>query len=437
MFAASDAARIAFELFGRTMTPGAGVAAIASAISPTLGIVRLARLDHGGVLGLENRAVALALDERDDAGFQLDRVTARREARLAGRCLRVHVRDLDLIDDTDGSRRRERSPRIVRMDVHLDRRLVPDDEERIPEAPEHVLEPPGVEIVSLDDEAGAIPVARQLLVHRVDPELRREDGSGRNRRTVRRERRAAHDLDEAGATRVDDSGPPEDFEQLGRPRECLLAPRSRTRVRSSASPGFVAATSSASSAISRIDRENRPLDRPDVAHRAVARVAPGPKRVGERGSAHGVRRTDALREAAKDLREDHARIPPPGAERNVEHLVRELRGAGGGRRLDRLDHAAQREDEVRARVPVRHRIDVQVVDPLPVRLEVLERRTRELGDRRIGHRGEPTTADRRVPPAPVSVRAPSGPCRPSDSACRRRHASPGRRAARGRAAGSG
>ena len=172
-------------------------------------------------------------------------------------------------------------------------------------------------------------------------------------------------------------------------------------MRSSASPGSLARCLLSLLGHLADDRENRPLDRPDVAHRAIAGVAPGPKRCGERGSAHGVRRPDALREAAKDLREDHARIPLPGAERNVEHLVRELRGGGGGRRLDRLDHAAQREDEVRARVPVRHRIDVQVVDPLPVRLEVLERRTRELGDRRIGHRGEPTTADRRVPPAPV------------------------------------
>jgi hypothetical protein len=38
-----------------------------------------------------------------------------------------------------------------------------------------------------------------------------------------------------------------------------------------------------------------------------------------------------------------------------------------------LDHRPQREREVRARVAVGNWIDVEVVDPLPVRLQVLER----------------------------------------------------------------
>ena len=49
-------------------------------------------------------------------------------------------------------------------------------------------------------------------------------------------------------------------------------------------------------------------------------------------------------------------------------------------RVERLDDRAQRENEVGAGVPVRDGIDVQVVDAPSMRLEVLERASRQVTD---------------------------------------------------------
>ena len=52
--------------------------------------------------------------------------------------------------------------------------------------------------------------------------------------------------------------------------------------------------------------------------------------------------------------------------------------AVSGGLLERLDDRAHRERQVRARVAVGNRIDVEVVDPLLVRLEVAKRQARDL-----------------------------------------------------------
>ncbi len=70
-----------------------------------------------------------------------------------------------------------------------------------------------------------------------------------------------------------------------------------------------------------------------------------------------------------------------------EYLLRDRLAAFGGRRLERLDDRAERQDEIRSRVPVGHRIDVEVVDPLAVRFEVLERTPCELAHELELHQG--------------------------------------------------
>ncbi len=50
----------------------------------------------------------------------------------------------------------------------------------------------------------------------------------------------------------------------------------------------------------------------------------------------------------------------------------------GGRLLERIHDGPHRERQVRARVAIGNRIDVEVVDPLLVRLEVEQRLTSDL-----------------------------------------------------------
>ena len=209
---------MAFELFGRTITPWAGVASIASAISPTLGLSvwpasttvafsasKIARLPSpwmSATIPVSSSAATLGAEVR--------------RASRAAVCAYMSAISTSSMHPDRGRRGESRS-RVVGVHVHLERRLVTDDEERVAEPPELLLERDGIETVALDDEPRAVPEARELLVDGVDPELGRQDGSGRDRLAVRRERRAAHDLDEPGASGIDDTGSRENVEELRRP----------------------------------------------------------------------------------------------------------------------------------------------------------------------------------------------------------------------------
>ncbi len=94
----------------------------------------------------------------------------------------MHVRDLDALDRADGRAERKRGARIVGVDVHLERRLVADDDERVAELLELGLELVAVERVPLDHEDGAVAVARRLEVDRVvTRRLARDLGRGGHR----------------------------------------------------------------------------------------------------------------------------------------------------------------------------------------------------------------------------------------------------------------
>ena len=80
----------------------------------------------------------------------------------------VHVRDLDALDGAQRDRGRERRARVVRVDVHLERRVVADDEQRVAHLLERRLERRLIELVALDDEHRAVAVLRELLVDRVE-----------------------------------------------------------------------------------------------------------------------------------------------------------------------------------------------------------------------------------------------------------------------------
>src|SRR5439155_12918396 len=110
--------------------------------------------------------------------------------------LTVHVRDLDPVDRAGRDAERERGARIVRVQVHLQRAAVADDEQRVAEPLELALERVRVELLALDHEDGAVAVARELLVDPLEADLL---VSGTRRRgkllAPQRRRDAAHDLD--------------------------------------------------------------------------------------------------------------------------------------------------------------------------------------------------------------------------------------------------
>ncbi len=119
---------------------------------------------------------------------------------------------------------RQRPTRVVGVHVHLQRRSVADDEQRVAERVELGLDRVGVEVVALDHEDGAVAVARELVVDQV---VGQGDGVAqrrlRHRGPCEHTRDAADDLDQARGARVDDACFGERRKQLGRESHTVVA----------------------------------------------------------------------------------------------------------------------------------------------------------------------------------------------------------------------
>src|SRR5438874_4594141 len=126
------------------------------------------------------------------------------ETLLALLGLPMRVCDLDALEHADRGARGERRTGIVRMQVDLERALVPDNDERVAERLELRLERVKVEPVAFDDENCAVAEFRELLVDRAVRELL---GLGRLRERLAGDgsRQAAHELEQSRAARVDDT----------------------------------------------------------------------------------------------------------------------------------------------------------------------------------------------------------------------------------------
>ena len=139
-------------------------------------------------------------------------------------------------------------------------------------------------------------------------------------------------------------------------------------------------------------RQHRPLHRP--AHGAVGGVARGAEGAADRGRVEQSRLAERLGGAAEDLGEDDAGVAAGAHQRRARQLLGERRAVGGGRRLEHVHDRARRQRQVRAGVAVGNGIDVEVVDPAPVRLEALERRPPELaGPLEFRHADPPHVLD--------------------------------------------
>ena len=126
-------------------------------------------------------------------------------------------------------------------------------------------------------------------------------------------------------------------------------------------------------------------------------------RAGHRGAdQHGVdelagTRGELLRGAADELREDHAGVAAGAEQRGARHGVDDLVAADlvdpalAGEAVQLVEHGAQRERHVVARVAVGDREDVEVVDLLAAAFQLRQRTlddAAEADDARIGQ-GDP------------------------------------------------
>ena len=268
------------------------------------------------------------------AGSGLKVVADPEEAFLPLGGLDVHVRDLDAFDDTDRRPRRESEPGVVCMDVHLECGLVADDEEGISERLEHALQGGLVESLPFDDEHRAVPVRRQLQMDRVESQSLARNRCVRERLAGNSEGEPAGDLDQPGASRIDDPCVAEHIQHLGCAGDRVLpsGEHGREELR-----GREAAVLLALPLLGHLadDGEHRPLDR--ALDRSVGGIARTPERTAKAWCARVVGTTEHVDEPADDLREDHARVPSSAHQRSARDLLRDRLAAFGARFVERLD----------------------------------------------------------------------------------------------------
>ncbi len=233
-------------------------------------IHRLAAIHDPGAAALEERTVPGSGRDGDHRGrFAIDGHRVQQPVFPLQR-LHVHVRDLEAADRTARDTERQSAAWIIGVNVHLERALVADDEQRITDLLELGLERRQVEIVTLDDEDRAVAKAGKLLVNRVEADPFFKDWRVGKRLAGDDRGDPAHDLDEPCRTGVDDARLAQHGQELARLRDRLVADRDDLGQRQPALGGVS----------QRADRgQHRPLDR--FLHRPVGRVARRPKRPGE------------------------------------------------------------------------------------------------------------------------------------------------------------
>ncbi len=275
----------------------------------------------------------------------------------------MHVRDLDPLDGAHCGAERERRVRVVRVDVRLQRTRVADDHQRVAEPFELALERGLVEVVSLDDERRAVAEARLRLVDR----LRRELLLGRLGRQLLARQRGGDppdQLDQARAARVDHARLAQDVELLGRACDRLLpAPDNGCE---KLREGRVLPRGSLGGKLAG-DGQDRSFD--GLAHGRIGSVARGCESARDRLGIDLAGLRKRLGRATDDLREDHARVAARAEQRRPRRLTRELGPVARLGARQGFRHSASRQQQVRPRVAVGDRIDVEVVDPPPAALE--------------------------------------------------------------------
>jgi hypothetical protein len=184
---------------------------------------------------------------------------------------------------------------------------------------------------------------------------------------------AAHDLQQPSASSVDDARVSQDVEQLGRSLDRVGPTKHDGRQQLARTTGDVRLRLLCHFAD---NREHRPFDR--LCHSAVRGVAGPTERPRQRRRVKPLGLGDDLGEAAQDLREDDAGVPAGAHQRCARQFVRERREIVRGRRVELFDRRSDGQGEIRARVAVGDRVDVEVVDAPAVAFEREQRAARKL-----------------------------------------------------------
>ena len=287
----------------------------------------------------------------------------------------MHVGNLDALDRAHRRAEGECGARVVGVDVHLERRLVADHDERVAEGVELRLELVAIERVPLDHEDGAVAVAGLLEVNGVG--ARRRDSRGRCRYGFAGDGagESSEELDEPRTACVDHARLSEDAELLGRAGDRLIPVAYELDEQFAERLGVDGAPLRFFRELAD-DGQHRPLDRP--ADGSVGGVGGSAQRAG------GERRADPIRhfgedvgDASHDLGEDHAGVAAGSHQRRPGDGVRERGPIARLRRSDRLRDGTHGQREVGAGVAVGNGIDVEVVDAAAARLERGESRADE------------------------------------------------------------
>ena len=311
----------------------------------------------------------------------------------------MHVRDLDPFDRADLCSEGQCSSRIVGVQVDLERARVADDEQRVAEPLEPAFELLDLQAFTLDDEDRAVAVPGLLQMNGLDADRRRVGRGFRQRLSRRTRGKPARDLEQARPARVDDAGFLQDREQLRSPCDCLLSTRDDAAqelgLRQRADLGLLAFLGHLAD-----DGQHRPLDR--TADGTVGGIARRAEGLRENGSVDLLVLGQHVGEPPDDLGEDDAGVPARAHQRRAAQLLGDGRLPTGARLLEGFDDGSDGQREVRPGVAVRHRVDVEVVDPAAVRLEARERRAGQLArafDLQLSHGGHPRHGPRRRRPS--------------------------------------
>ena len=116
--------------------------------------------------------------------------------------------------------------------------------------------------------------------------------------------------------------------------------------------------------------QHRPFDR--APNCAIGRIAGRAKRTCDHPFVDRVALAEYIGEAPHDLAEDDAGVATRAHQRGAGQFAGNRFVPLRGRLLERFDDRPHGESQIRARVTVGNGIDVEVVDPLPVRLEIRE-----------------------------------------------------------------
>ena len=324
----------------------------------------------------------------------------------------MHVGDVEPGDRADAHEQGRRALGRVGVDVHLQRPLVADDEHRVADRLER-LDPRGrIQPLAGDGEVRAV-AERRGLVLRVRDAGRRVVVELRRLGAAQRGDDAGEDHGEAEAAGVDHAGLAQDREQVGTAPDRLLAGVERAlehlgdqRVLALdvalLQPRLLHVRELGRDAVRHLAHhgEDRALGR--LAHRVVRAVGGARHR---RADQHRVdqlagTRGQLLGGAADQLGEDHAgvaaraRAAPRGRRSRRSRRGRPRRGAVAREPVELVEHGAQRERHVVARVAVGDREHVEVVDLLAACLQLRQRALddgAEADEARIGQGGRRAT----------------------------------------------